>query len=183
MKISLTGTFDVPREAFEKKLGEAGFEVVSFSGKTEVLLVGEKTASPNKVAKAEKAGIRIIREIDSQKIISLILDGNGDVFELYHDASCNGVVVVGRKFIFFDDCDDSSAVYVYNNGEWEYYKPRKPFDSDYTLIDESGALAPDWVEKSLKSRKEEEEKAASELPSWIKKKIGKQFPDFEFEEE
>lgn len=72
MKITITGTFGVPRSVLEKTLRDAGHEVIALSKKTDILLVGEKTASSKKITKAEKGGIKIIREINLQTILSLI---------------------------------------------------------------------------------------------------------------
>lgn len=118
MKISFTGTFDVPRKELEEKLKEKGFDVSDFSGKTEVLLVGEKTASPKKITKAEQAGIRIIRETDSQKIISLL---QGTIYRIYYDRSEKD-----EKNLEVIDVDFTQVVDVYTDfchinadaGEW-----------------------------------------------------------------
>lgn len=101
MKISVTGTFSVPRKEVERKISEMGHEVVDFSGKTEILLVGEKTASPKKIAKAESVGIKIVREVEAEKILTqlfglkyrdhyeregkLTTAGIEQVVDVYHD--------------------------------------------------------------------------------------------------
>jgi len=73
MKVSLTGTFSISRKELEEKISEIGHEVVDLSGKTEILLVGEETASPKKIAKAEAMGVKIIREVDADEILKTIV--------------------------------------------------------------------------------------------------------------
>lgn len=69
MKISVTGTFNVPRKDLEKQIIDMGHTIVDLSAYTEILLVGEKTASPKKINKAEAMRIKIIRETDAIKIL------------------------------------------------------------------------------------------------------------------
>lgn len=181
--LSLTGTFDVPRKELEKKLKEGGFDVVSLSGKTEVLLVGEKTASPKKITKAEQAGIRIIRETDSQKIISLIY-GGGEELAVYHDSSTMKVIIVGgRKIIMGNDCEDDAPVHIFDGAKWEGYAPRDIFNNDYSLVNDSGDAAPRWVDESFDNAASLNEESTSKLPDWVMEKISQEFPDFEFEDE
>lgn len=54
MKICVTGTFDVPRADLETKIRETGNEVVELSKKTDLLIVGEKTASPKRSRRRSK---------------------------------------------------------------------------------------------------------------------------------
>lgn len=70
MEISLTGTFSVSREVLEGKIAEVGHEVIDFGKKTDILIVGEKTASESKIKKAETAGVKIIQEVDAEKVIA-----------------------------------------------------------------------------------------------------------------
>lgn len=76
MNISITGTLSVDREEAKKILALLGHKVIEFSTQdTDTLIIGEKTASPNKIAKAKKAGIRIVEERDLGKVLELV--GNG----------------------------------------------------------------------------------------------------------
>lgn len=113
MKISFTGTFDVPRKELEEKLKEGGFDVINFSGKTEVLLVGEKTASSSKIIKAENLGIKVLREIDSQKILSLLC-GDDTSYCRCNDREYVAEVAFAQVVDVYNDfCD-----YNRDAGEW-----------------------------------------------------------------
>lgn len=115
--ISFTGTFSVPRKELEEILADAGHEIVTIGKKTEVFLVGEKTASPKKIAKAESMGIAILRETDPEKILAFLggknqnkpayrdfYERDGEVFE----ATVSDVVDIYDDFVSWNR----------DNGEW-----------------------------------------------------------------
>ncbi|MFZ2193793.1 MAG: hypothetical protein WAV31_06125 [Candidatus Moraniibacteriota bacterium] len=72
MRISVTGTFTIKRSELEAQLKAAGHEIVSLSGKTEILLVGEKTASKSKIQKAKNLNVRVLEEMDADKILVVV---------------------------------------------------------------------------------------------------------------
>lgn len=72
VKISFTGTFSLPHKDLEDKLLDHGFAVINFSGATSILLVGEKTASVKKIAKAKEMGIWVLEDPDWDIIINTL---------------------------------------------------------------------------------------------------------------
>ncbi len=65
----ITGTLSKPREEFAEQIRQAGGKVSrSVSGKTTYLLVGEDAGS--KLAKAEKLGVKILREEDFLELLN-----------------------------------------------------------------------------------------------------------------
>lgn len=65
----ITGTLSKPREEFAEQIRQAGGKVSgSVSGKTTYLLVGEDAGS--KLAKAEKLGVKILREEDFLNLLN-----------------------------------------------------------------------------------------------------------------
>jgi len=120
MKIAVTGTFSVPRSALEKALKDAGHEVVNLNKKTTRLLVGEKTASQSKVAKAEQLGIQIIRETDPQKILNLLglrVSSYVSMYKRLTDIESGKTISVG-VFDFLEVYEDFTSN-IRDQGEWE----------------------------------------------------------------
>lgn len=93
MNISLTGTFSVPRKGLEQLLIEAGHAICSLGRKTEILLVGGKTASASKVAETKGAEIFIIKETAPDKILAAI-QAAGKVFYARFYGSPKGLVKI-----------------------------------------------------------------------------------------
>jgi len=119
MKVSLTGTFSVSRSVLEKTLKDAGYEVVNLSKKSDILLVGEKTASAKKIAKAEMIEVRIIREVDPQKILNLLGSRENSYVSMYKrrsDIEAGRTIKVGISNLIEVYTDYTSLVS--DEGEW-----------------------------------------------------------------
>lgn len=71
-KVALTGTFNVSRSELEKRIREAGHEVGELSSSTQVLLVGEKTASLAKIQKAREKFFWILESTNPEVILNLL---------------------------------------------------------------------------------------------------------------
>ena len=120
MKIAVTGTFNVSRSVLEKTLEDTGHEVVNLSKKTDILLVGEKTTSANKIAKAEKLGVRIIREVDPQKILNLLglrVSSYVSMYKRLTDIEFGETISVGVSDLLGVYEDFTSNIK--DQGEWE----------------------------------------------------------------
>ncbi len=151
MKISVTGTFSVPRNVLEKTLKDAGHEVVGLSRKTDILFIGEKTASASKIAKAEKLGIqRVVREIDPQKILLLIKGSAGapayvSMYKRYDDIEAGKTITVGVHNVVevYSDFVDWNR----DEGEWEEEDIKRAMTA---LTGGNGTyISPNEVEKIL----------------------------------
>lgn len=115
-QIALTGTFAVERKILEQMLTDAGHKVGDLSGKTEILLVGEKTASESKVKKAQDMYIWILSETNPQTIHDRLAETDERGY-IDHYARKNEVEFVASssqaRSVFSDFVDWNG-----NAGEW-----------------------------------------------------------------
>jgi len=107
-EVAITGTFSFKRDELAEKLFALGFKLVKTpTKKTEIMLVGEKTASLEKIKKAEKLGMRIIRGFDSDLVLNQLTSssinlGENDFVKFKKGGECN---ICGKRRVAGDLVD------------------------------------------------------------------------------
>lgn len=143
-KICVTGTFAVKRQELEDCLKQAGHEVADLSGKTDVLLVGEKTASFQKIQKARQLGLWILEETDPEKILSLLRRTDEMGYISFYDRGGEERFTAhpNQAISVFDDYRSRNA----DQGEWF---PDQDGEVDYKSLISSTEYIAGYIREEL----------------------------------
>lgn len=147
MKISLTGTFSVSRTELEGKITEIGHNVIDFSKKTDMLIVGEKTASESKIKKAEAMGIKIIRDVDAEKVIALFPKKYVSIYDRERAEVVNNISLLDIYEVYQD--------FAYVNGdagEWN----QNDIEHFLKSFEESKKVFCDWLKIEIDQSEEKD---------------------------
>lgn len=147
MKVSITGTFSVSHVEVEMKIAEIGHEVIDFGKKTDILIVGEKTASESKIKKAETAGVKIIREVDAEKVIALLPKKYTSFYDREKAGEVANVNLLDVSEVYQDFADVNGDAGEWNQSDVEHF---------LNSFEESKKVFCDWLKIGIDKSEEKD---------------------------